>query len=54
MVKTISTKEELDEFEQTNIQQAIEWTLRTMLTEEQVLTEEFMLLVYKKIFGSYF
>jgi len=28
LIKTISTKGELDEFEQTNIQQAIEWTLK--------------------------
>ena len=50
LIKTISTKGELDEFEQTNIQQAIEWTLKTKFTEEQVLTEEFVLLVHKKMF----
>jgi hypothetical protein len=30
-VKTISTKGELDEFEQLNIQSAIEWSLKTKI-----------------------
>ncbi len=27
-IKTISTKEELDEFEQNNIEKAVEWSLK--------------------------
>jgi len=52
LVKTISTRAELDEFEQMNIQQAIEWTLKSKFTTEQILTEEFMLLVHKKMFDE--
>ena len=52
LIKTISTKGELDEFEQTNIQQAIEWTLKNKFTKEQILTEEFILLVHKKMFDE--
>lgn len=51
-IKTISTREELDEFEQANIQQAIEWTLKTKFTGKQILTEDFILLVHKKMFSE--
>jgi len=52
LIKTISTKGELDEFEQANIQQAVEWTLKTTFSKEDVLTEDFILLVHKKMFGE--
>jgi len=51
-IKTISTREELDEFEQANIQQAVEWTLKTTFSKEEILTEDFILLVHKKMFGE--
>jgi len=35
-IKTISTRGELDEFEQANIQQAVEWTLRTTFSKEEI------------------
>jgi Fic-DOC domain mobile mystery protein B len=52
LIQTISNREELDEFEQMNIQLAIEWTFKNNFTKEQVLTEEFILLVHKKMFGE--
>jgi Fic-DOC domain mobile mystery protein B len=52
LIKTISTRGELDEFEQANIQQAIEWTLKRKFTKDQILTEEFILLVHKKMFSE--
>ena len=51
-IKTISAREELDEFEQANIQQAVEWTLKTTFSKEEILTEDFILLVHKKMFGE--
>lgn len=51
-IKTISTREELDEFEQANIQQAIEWTLKNTFNKEEILSEEFVLLLHKKMFGE--
>jgi Fic-DOC domain mobile mystery protein B len=51
-LKTISTREELDEFEQANIQQAIEWTLKNTFNKEEILSEEFILLLHKKMFGE--
>lgn len=52
LIGTISTRGELDEFEQANIQQAIEWTLRNKFRQDQILTEEFVLLVHKKMFSE--
>jgi Fic-DOC domain mobile mystery protein B len=52
LIKTISTRGELDEFEQANIQQAVEWTLKTKFSREETLTEEFILLVHKKMFSE--
>jgi Fic-DOC domain mobile mystery protein B len=52
LIKTISTREELDEFEQANIEQAVEWTLRNRFTKDQILKEEFLLLVHRKMFSE--
>jgi Fic-DOC domain mobile mystery protein B len=52
LIPTISTKGELNEFEQANIEQAIEWTLKNRFSEEVILTEDFLLLVHKKMFGE--
>jgi len=52
LIKTISTRGELDEFEQVNIQEAIEWSIRRKFTKEQILTEDFILIVHKRMFGS--
>lgn len=52
LVKTISTRGELDEFEQLNIQSAIEWTLGIKVERKQFLTEDFLMLVHKKMFNE--
>ena len=52
LIKTISTRGELDEFEQANIQQAVEWTIKTKFTGEDILTEEFILFVHRKMFDE--
>ena len=52
LIKTISTRGELDEFEQANIQQAIEWTLKNKFKKDELLTEEFILLVHKKMLSE--
>ncbi|MBW6479728.1 MAG: mobile mystery protein B [Bacteroidales bacterium] len=52
LVKTISTRGELDEFEQLNIQSAIEWSLKRKFDKKQFLTEDFLMLVHKKMFGE--
>ena len=52
LIKTISSRGELNEFEQINIQQAIEWTLKNKFALDKILTEEFILLVHKKMFDE--
>jgi len=52
LIPTISTRGELNEFEQANIQQSIEWTIRTRFTTEEILTEDFLFLVHHKMFGE--
>ncbi|MDD4645416.1 MAG: mobile mystery protein B [Bacteroidales bacterium] len=51
-IKTISTKGELDEFEQKNIEKAIEWTMRRKFTIDEILTEEFVLEIHRQMFRS--
>lgn len=52
LIKTISTKGELDEFEQLNIQQAIEWSIKAKIELKQLLSEDFLLLIHKKMFDE--
>jgi len=52
LINTITTRQELDEFEQLNIQKAIEWTLRRKFKKEQIFTEAFVKELHKKMFGD--
>ena len=52
LINTITTRQELDEFEQLNIQKAIEWTLSKKFKKEQILTEAFVKELHKKMFGD--
>jgi Fic-DOC domain mobile mystery protein B len=52
LISTITTREELDEFEQLNIQKAIEWTLRRKFKKEKILTEDFIKALHKKMLGD--
>ncbi len=51
-IKTINTHAELDEFEQLNIQKAIEWTLHKKFSKEKILSEDFVMELHKKMFGD--
>ena len=51
-IKTITTQEELDEFEQLNIEKAVEWTIRTNLKPEKILTEKFTKDLHKRMYGE--
>ncbi len=51
LIPSITTRDELDEFEQLNIQKAIEfYLLRRKFKKETILTEKFILDVHKKMF----
>ena len=51
-IKSITTQGELDEFEQLNIEKAVEWTIHTNLKSERILTEKFVKDLHKKMFGD--
>lgn len=51
-IKSITTQGELDEFEQLNIEKAVEWTIRTNLRAEKILTEKFVRDLHKRMYGE--
>ena len=51
-IPSITTRRELDEFEQLNIQKAIEWTFRLKLKPEQLFTEKFVKDLHKKMYSD--
>ncbi|MCE7056369.1 mobile mystery protein B [Algoriphagus sp. AGSA1] len=42
----------MDEFEQLNIEKAVEWTIHTNLKTEKILTEKFIRNLHKKMYGD--
>jgi Fic-DOC domain mobile mystery protein B len=50
LIQSITTREELDEFEQQNIESAIKWTMVTKFKKERVLSEEFILELHRRMF----
>ena len=51
-IKSITTQGELDEFEQLNIEKAVEWTIHTNLKPERILTEKFIKDLHKRMYGD--
>ncbi len=51
-IKTISTRGELDEFEQANIEKAIEWSLKHKYSYDKILTVEFLKDLHKRMFSE--
>jgi fido (protein-threonine AMPylation protein) len=51
-IKTISTRGELDEFEQSNIEEALEWSLKSNFTSDRILTIDFIKEVHSKMFSE--
>jgi len=52
LVKTISNRSELDEFEQLNIERAVEWTLKRKFKLDKILSETFIKDVHKRMLGD--
>jgi Fic-DOC domain mobile mystery protein B len=52
LIPAITTRAELDEFEQLNIEQAVEWTLRRKFDIEKMLSEEFVKELHKRMFND--
>ncbi|PKV53150.1 Fic-DOC domain mobile mystery protein B [Aquimarina sp. MAR_2010_214] len=51
-IKSITTQKELDEFEQLNIEKAVEWTIHANLKPEKILSEKFIKDLHKKMYGD--
>jgi len=49
-INVITTRGELDEFEQLNIQKAVEWSIKRKFKLENILTVEFIKDLHKKMF----
>lgn len=52
LLNSVTTREELDELEQLNIEKAIEWTLKNRFSMERILTEAFIKTLHKKMLGE--
>jgi Fic-DOC domain mobile mystery protein B len=50
LIPTITTRGELDEFEQQNIERAIKWCMGRKFKKDDMLTEDFVKLVHKKMY----
>lgn len=51
-IAMITSHKELDEYEQLNIEKAVEWLIRKKFSADQVLTEDFIRLVHKKMYSD--
>jgi Fic-DOC domain mobile mystery protein B len=52
LIKTITTHGELDEFEQLNIEKAVEWTLKRKFKQSTICSEDFVKELHKKMFND--
>jgi len=51
-IPTIATRGELDEFEQQNIEQAVQWSLGRSFKAEAVFTEDFVRVLHGRMYGN--
>jgi len=52
LITTITTRGELDEFEQLGVEKAIEWTRRRRIALQDILTEDFVRELHKRMFAD--
>ena len=52
LIKTISNRAELDEFEHLNIERAVEWSLKRKFKLEDILSEIFIKEVHERMLGD--
>lgn len=52
LIPTIATRGELDEFEQQNIEQAVQWTLGRSFKPDTVFTRDFVCIVHKRMYAD--
>jgi Fic-DOC domain mobile mystery protein B len=52
LIPTISTLSELNEFEQQNIEQAVQWTFGRLIKSEIILTDQFIRTMHKRMYSN--
>ena len=52
LIKTITTRGELDEFEQLNIEKAVLWTMKRKFKTEDILSEYFVRELHRKMYAD--
>jgi len=52
LLKTISTRGELDEFEQANIEIALEWSLKNRFSKDEILSIGFVKELHRRMFSE--
>ena len=52
LIPSITTRSELDEFEQLDVEKAIEWLLAVKLNISKILSEDFVKDLHKRMFGD--
>lgn len=52
LIETIATKGELDEFEQQNIEESMQWVIGKKFKAKDVFTEKFICNLHKRMFGN--
>lgn len=52
LIPAIAKRAELDEFEQQNIEEAIQWVLTRSLKSETIFTEQFILNLHRRMYGN--
>lgn len=52
LIPTIAIREELDEFEQQNIEEAMQWVFNRSVKAETILTEKFICNLHKRMYGD--
>lgn len=52
LITSITTRGELDEFEQKNIEQAVQWTMERSFRAEVIFTEAFTRMVHRKMYAD--
>lgn len=52
LIPTIATRMELDEFEQQNIEEAIQWVLTRSFKTKKIFNEQFVRNLHKRMYGN--
>ncbi|AFM03834.1 mobile mystery protein B [Bernardetia litoralis DSM 6794] len=52
LIQTILTRQDLDEFEQQNVEDAMQWVFQRSFSIEQLFTEQFIKNLHKRMYGQ--